>query len=318
MIRTILESGFFLCAALVVHLSFWWAVPAGDPGSAGEGGDATISLAAIPPTIAAMLNAVDTPPAVMVELDAGAAAIVSPTLPHNLPRTAPKPVTQPGRAPTVQPDMAEITVPGLSLPPSLPPRPVEEHMPQDPIAEAPLEPMDPTPPPPEDPPNPVVSAAKQATADTPNPQQRPKRTSTPSEQAAQKSAAPAQSAGQSAQRAKGDGLSKQAGAGQSDTGSLSPAKRASLLQTWGNKIRARIERRKSMPRGINTSGTATVRVAVTSDGRLASLELARSSGVQALDAAALNAVKRVGRFAKAPKALGFGPHYFILPIQISR
>jgi len=118
---------------------------------------------------------------------------------------------------------------------------------------------------------------------------------------------------QSAQRAAGTGGGKEAGRAGSSSASLSPAQVNNLKATWGNKVRARIERRKPRPpRGKN--GTATLRIAITGDGRLAGASLARSSGVPEIDQAAVQAVRRTGRFPKAPAQLGPGPHNFTLSI----
>lgn len=106
-----------------------------------------------------------------------------------------------------------------------------------------------------------------------------------------------------------------AGTGASDTASLSNARVADLTRQWGNRLRARIERRKSKPRGSHGTGTAHVRFVVTADGRVTSISLARSSGIAAYDEAALNAVKRAGRLPKAPKGIGDGPFPFTLPLE---
>jgi len=103
-----------------------------------------------------------------------------------------------------------------------------------------------------------------------------------------------------------------------DAPSLSDGRRQSLLADWGGRIRSRVERRKARPRGAHDTGTATVRLSVTGTGQLAGLSLVASSGSAALDAAALAAVQRAGRFPSAPDALGPGPHVFTLPIRFAR
>jgi len=90
----------------------------------------------------------------------------------------------------------------------------------------------------------------------------------------------------------------------------------SLRAGWGADIRARIERRKSYPRdGDGAAGTVKLRIVVGADGRLRGVAVIASSGSAALDAAAVRAVERAGRFPRAPKQLGAEEASFTLPVS---
>jgi protein TonB len=96
------------------------------------------------------------------------------------------------------------------------------------------------------------------------------------------------------------------------TPALSQAQRQSLMAEWGGQIMARIERAR--PR-VHASGQVTLSLSIGRDGTLATLGVARSSGDQALDEAALSAVRRVGRFPPAPDALREASYAFNRPIR---
>ena len=92
---------------------------------------------------------------------------------------------------------------------------------------------------------------------------------------------------------------------------------AALEQTLGAAVRAAIERQKSYPRRARLrrlEGQLTLRVTIARDGRLLETEIARSSGHDAFDAAALDAARAVGRYPSAPAELA-GQHFtFVIPI----
>lgn len=96
------------------------------------------------------------------------------------------------------------------------------------------------------------------------------------------------------------------------TPTLSQAQRQSLMATWGGQIMARIERAR--PR-VNGAGQVTLTLRIGRDGTLSGLGVARSSGNQALDEAALTAVRRAGRFPAAPEGLRDASYAFNLPIR---
>lgn len=361
MIRDSVEIGVFVSLAAALHFGLWWQVPSGDLGSSGEGGSETISLAAVTPSIAAMVTAMDTPPDIETEFDtpevADPLALAEPQ-PQVALVTPPSPAQPVAAVDAVAPELPDLSTSGISLPsfqappeqvappdvpdiapnqtPQSPARPAElalvnpvtspqpsRDMPQPPEAMAQPEAVPAQTLPEVAPPPPPPTHVEQATAATPKPQQRPK--PQPKAQPKRAAVAEAQPEGKSAQssgsraaqQAKGAGSSTKAGTGNSDTASLSNAKVADLKKQWGNRFRARVERRKSMPRGIRETGTANVRVEVGVDGRVLSIALVRSSGIAAFDEAALNAVRRAGRFPKAPKGIGAGPFSFTLPIRFN-
>lgn len=127
----------------------------------------------------------------------------------------------------------------------------------------------------------------------------------------------AASQGSVTQKAAGTGGTQQAGS--SDTSkvkALSKGKEAKLLTVWGSKIRTRIERRKKSPRGVKGGGTTHLNLRVSPAGQLLSVSVAKSSGNAKLDRAALSAVKRAGKFPKAPKELGKQSYRFSIPIRM--
>lgn len=127
------------------------------------------------------------------------------------------------------------------------------------------------------------------------------------------------SVGSAAQTAAGSGGSDQAGkSGQARVASLSPGREASLVSRWGAQIRTRIERRKQFPKGTRARGKVLLKVTISRTGQLQGVAVRRSSGHSALDAAAIAAVKRVGRFPAAPKQLKRAVFVFSLPIEYGR
>ncbi len=129
-----------------------------------------------------------------------------------------------------------------------------------------------------------------------------------------------QVAGAKGQKAAGSGGGATAGAGgAAQAATVSKAKQNDLRASWGAAIRAKIERRKRYPSAAGrASGRAVVRLSVNAAGALTGVSLAQSSGNAALDAAAVESVKRAGKFPSAPKGLGGGSFSFSLPISFSR
>jgi protein TonB len=125
---------------------------------------------------------------------------------------------------------------------------------------------------------------------------------------------------QPARKAAGTGNAPVAGTPQPKprAATLSAGQRNALLADWGGKIKRKVLRRKRYPSGTNATGTASLRVTVSRDGRLAGVSLRKSSGNAALDRAAVQAVKRAGRFAKAPKGLTKASYSFTLALTFSR
>lgn len=128
----------------------------------------------------------------------------------------------------------------------------------------------------------------------------------------------AASAGSATQKAAGTGGTNQAGnAGKYKVKALGIGKEAKLKSIWGSKIVTRIERRKKALRGVKAKGKTTLALRIAPNGQLLSVSVAKSSGVAALDQAAIAAVKRAGKFPKAPKELNAKSYRFNIPIRMN-
>ncbi|WP_026757651.1 TonB family protein [Sediminimonas qiaohouensis] len=127
------------------------------------------------------------------------------------------------------------------------------------------------------------------------------------------------SPGRVAQRAAGSGGSSQAGQkGRADTATASKGQQARAQAVWGAKVRSRIERAKRYPRGTNASGQVSLAISISRTGALLGVNLRRSSGNPVLDQAALDAVRRAGRFPPAPRELPRDAYTFALAIVLKR
>ncbi len=127
---------------------------------------------------------------------------------------------------------------------------------------------------------------------------------------------PASPASRQGQRAAGSGGGQKAGqSGNSRAPSLSKGAEKRLVAKWGSKVRARILRKKSFPRGASGSGTVRLRIIVAQSGQLVGVSVVRSSGSAAFDKAALRAVRAAGRFPGAPKGLRKARYTFTLNMQ---
>ena len=134
-----------------------------------------------------------------------------------------------------------------------------------------------------------------------------------------KKAEKAQSAarGTAGQRAAGSGGGAVAGSGKAKvTSGATKAKAASLQKVWGAKIRNRVERAKRHPGG-RRAGRVTVALSVTRGGKLAGVSVRQSSGNAALDKAAVSAVRRAGRFPKAPDGLTKAAYRFTITMAFN-
>ncbi len=78
---------------------------------------------------------------------------------------------------------------------------------------------------------------------------------------------------------------------------------AGLERQWAARVQSRIARAQRYPAGEGAEGTARVALTLGRDGRLHDVSLAGSSGHPALDRAAVEAVRRAGRFPAAPAGL---------------
>ncbi|WP_417806849.1 energy transducer TonB [Thioclava sp.] len=150
----------------------------------------------------------------------------------------------------------------------------------------------------------------------PRPVAKPKAKPKPQPKTATKTAPKASRASQAAPKQQAQGAGGGAAAGQqgkAKAATLSSGQTRAAMAAWGAQIRARIERAKTPPAGAG-AGRVVVTLRVSRSGQLLSVSLARSSGRAALDRAALQAVRRAGRFAPAPKGLGAQSYAFDLPM----
>lgn len=292
MMRGIAEAGGAVIVAIAVHLgAFAWTSGAPSANAAGDGGTEQISLQAADAILAAQVAAWNRPPPITPPMPQPAAPTPStpsvlalPAVPDRIADTSPSvalPVASPAPAPA--PDIGSAAA--VVLPPPARDRPTEPEMAPEMDAAPEIRPMRRPPP--------------QTTADRP---------------------APVPQAAQPRQKAAGSGAAAQAGtAGTATAGTLSQARQKEVLASWGAAIRGRIERRKSYPAGAGgASGTVMVRLTVTPAGALGAVGIGASSGVAALDQAALRAVQAAAPFPPAPTGVASGPHSFTLRMQFSR
>lgn len=297
------EAVVFVSLATSLHIGVWAASPARD-GSQGDGdsAQAAVVVQTASPAMAAVVRQWQRPPEVapvpaalpMVPADT-AAAPQRPTAESGLPLTALP--DRPDAPALAAPPEAETDAPArLSVPEFTPP-----DAPSPPQAEAQPRPQTPpkrdtalaAPDAPNAPSLPRVDAApRAATAPaTPRPPEPAPRAST-----RQKAAAPA---GQAAK---------------DETHAASAKARNALQAEWGAAIQRRVHRGMAYPRGATGAGTARVALDVDRSGKLIGLRLVRSSGVDAFDRAALEAVRRARRFAKAPDGLSAASYSFTLSL----
>jgi len=343
------EFAGFLVLAVALHLALAIRLPAPDGGSTtgGQGGAAEVSLAAAPPGMAELVEAWETPPdpAATVDPVAPQAPPEAEAPPADLPAAdAPPPAAAPAPAPdAAAAETAPPPPPALSAPlPPAPQMPVAlpdmAPLPDSPaVPDRPAAPDRPVPQQPEmarpdvpqtddvaeadrDTPPPPVSA--QAVASSLRPRERPDRpapqpAAREPEQRQTRQAAPAGSnRPRAAQQSAGTGGSSRAGvAQQAAPQRLGPAAEQRLVATWGAQIRSRIERRKTHPGG--RGGRVVVRLTVSRGGQITGAGIARSSGVAALDQAAMNAIRRAGRMPAAPAGLTQGAYSFNLPMDFN-
>lgn len=91
-----------------------------------------------------------------------------------------------------------------------------------------------------------------------------------------------------------------------------------LRAQWGSQIHAKVHRNMRYPRRASATGTAKLALTLASSGKLQGLQLVRSSGDAKLDDAAVNAVRRAGRFAKAPQGLPDETYTFSLSLTFDK
>ena len=111
-------------------------------------------------------------------------------------------------------------------------------------------------------------------------------------------------------------VAKSGKAGNAKAAAPSQSEVKALKSGWGSKLRNRIERHKKPPKGAaGLSGSVKLRITVAPSGALLGVTVLASSGHEALDSAAMRAVKSAAPFAAAPKGLGEESYSFTLPIR---
>ncbi|WP_204115227.1 TonB family protein [Shimia biformata] len=274
------EKTTFAALALALHVLAMGEVLKGGAEAGGTGGEALVSVRAAAAQIETMVAQWDRPP------DAQQVVEMAEPLVPTVDQTTPDRVAV--DLPTAPRANARLTTQEAATSPKLPE--VDTQAPQPPgasVEEAPQLPK-----PQADPPKPKAQPAEKPQS---------------------------ASAGRAAQKAAGQGGSQSAGQnGASSVKTASKGQQDKALAVWGAKVRNRIERAKRYPSGTRATGRVVVGLVVSRDGRLLSVSLRKSSGDPKLDQAALAAVKRAGKFAKAPKELTKTQYTFSLPIGFAR
>lgn len=147
----------------------------------------------------------------------------------------------------------------------------------------------------------------------PAPKKKPEKKPDPNKKVADKTSAA--SAGAATQKAAGAGKSNQAGSSKKSN-ALGKGKEASLMSVWAGKIQSRLQRGVRVGRAQGATNRVLIRLKVAPNGRLQSASISKSSGSAKVDQAVLNSVRRIGKFAKAPKQLTKGSYGFTLPVRV--
>ncbi|SPF78367.1 TonB family protein [Pseudoprimorskyibacter insulae] len=334
------EGAIFLGLATGLHLAVFAIAPGGGPAASGEGGQAQVSLAAMPEQVQSLVAAWETAPEAAQDIaqpDVNAGD-VAPVVADAAPDPARRAALPPPIAPQSPQDqsLAPMADPGLPLPPAptapepvseamgLPPAPpplVNDKLPTQALAmmAAPqASPYAPSIDTSTAEPQPVAApATSPRPVARPAPKPKPATKPAPQKNATKPKAKP--SAPQPAQKATGAGKTATASAGTAKTAASGPSKaeRQNAMAKWGGQIRSRIARAQRYPGGTRAQGTVKLRITVSRGGKLMAATITGSSGDAALDKAALKAV-RAARLPAAPKALNNASYDFNLPLKFSR
>ena len=268
--------------------------------SSGDGGTGLQTIAAIPVMTVELVTEVPSPVNLLPD--------TPPWVPDTAPPLFPVPPVDADAAPTMLPaapsDLIAV------------PRPAElGAVVETPAPDAPPPAMDrPDPPPPKE----TIRSRTERTTEAP-PETAPAKVEppdVPAKEAPPKRTTKPAPGGQAAETAAGSGGKAAVGSGgKAEEASPKKADRSDFLATWGAKIKARIDRKKVYPKGVKgVRGQATVALTVSRSGQLLSVSVSKSSGHPELDAAAVKAVLRVGRFPAAPKGLDEASYRFSLGI----
>ena len=88
------------------------------------------------------------------------------------------------------------------------------------------------------------------------------------------------------------------------------------MTSWQKAMMSRLEgAKRSLPRHLGYSGTVKVAFAIDADGRLTVESVRQSSGVDALDRAALQLIKQAAPFPAPPPGAGAAALSFTVPIR---
>ncbi len=329
----LIEAAVFLSLAASAHVGLWVVVPS--PQGATSSGDTGADAATIAPASAemsALAEAWEKPPEAVTEIampqaenavetapsrpmaDAPAASTALPRAPQ-FDVAAPALPAVPDPVPPVQPqtEVAQPAPPQVSERETLQAQSDARKAPEAPQQLAAVTPppalpqMDPTTPGSTSK-RPMLRPAELAPAPTPaaKPATKPK----PQTQAA--------SAPQAKSTAKGNAsASATAGTGgNAQTQSASPASANALQAQWGAAIQAKVRRNAAAPAGSG-AGRTKLALSIAPSGVLQSVQVVTSSGNATLDRAALSAVKRARRFARAPGGLTNATYTFTIALDFN-
>lgn len=297
------EAVVFVSLATSLHIGVWATSPARDGSQAeGDSAQAAVVVQTASPAMAAVVRQWQRPPQVapvpaalpMAPADTSAAP-ERPTAESGLPLTALP--DRPDGPTLAAPPEAETDAPArLSLPEVAPPQaPTVPQLPEQTGPQAP----------------PSRDTAL-AAPDAPNAPSLPRADAAPRAATAPATPRPPEPAPRASTRQNAATAAGQAA--KDETQSTASKARNALQAEWGAAIQRRVHRGMSYPRGATGAGTARVALDVDRSGKLTGLRLVRSSGVDAFDKAALEAVRRARRFAKAPDGLSAASYSFTLSL----
>ncbi|WP_050930329.1 energy transducer TonB [Aestuariivita boseongensis] len=293
----LVEGAIFLSLATGLHMGLWAAAPAPDGATpSGDNGREEITITPASAGMTQMVRAWQSPPQVATDLNA---------------TTAPETAT-PVALPAPVAPAPKMALPGRPALPDHGSAPQAEETP----------PTAPRTPPVTALAQPAAPEASQPPAPDARPQARPRPAPAPRLQAPDTAALPRAdtqpATPQPKARAQGAPQKKPsagAASGTQQAAATQSAQSATLQAQWGARIQRKVHRSLFYPRGASGSGTARVALTVDRNGRLQGLTLIRSSGVAAFDDAALSAVRRAGRFPKAPDGLGEASYRFTMGLN---
>lgn len=321
--KKITEFIVFLSLALGIHVLMAMR-SAEDGGDAdGAGGDAFVSITGAPASIETVLadwTAAPTHQAQVVEIEPPELditdAINAPAMAlHEAPSAAIKIAALHPKDLPNQPDVDLARTPLPAQPtltaPTTPPLQVPETAPAPKLSETAPAPVTPPKRPTLRPPEPTFDHA--IDAPEPAPKKKPEKKPDPNKKVADE--ASAASAGAATQKAAGAGKSTQAGSSKKSN-ALGKGKEASLMSVWAGKIQSRLQRGVRISKIKGASNRVVIRMKVAPNGRLQSASVAKSSGSAKVDQAVLTSLRRIGKFAKAPKQFTKSSYGFTLPVRV--